>query len=208
MNKITIALLLMINAAMLGMEQPSQSKKCAYYLFPILDIDTLPSANSSRRSPSPAKPSAVVEDSAAKPMEQPAAALPWPWWSNGGEPSEEMVAKYQQQKPQSYAPEGGKKYRLFCTFKETESYDDVLKSLLVNQVLFKHLCVHAWDRINPIMDRKGSNAFDDLMVKLKRREIDHSQSSVAMTKKDLYHRLLTHVITVAFTAESMAKIYV
>lgn len=212
MKKFFLILLTMPFTQLMGMDSWPKDKPVPFNALPIEYI----SSDDESEPQQPREQETIDQESKNIPHE-PAAAAPAPWWAKGREPSQEMIAKYEQRAKEwgydldplpeivakhaqrsdkPYTPPAGSViWRFFSGHGATAQYDDTQKSYLVQQLLFKHLCVQAWDRLNPLMDHEGAKAWHDFMVKFKRNEIHTAQTEVAITKKDLYHRLLPLVLT-------------
>lgn len=219
-NTISLLVLAISFAPIIGMDSWPKDKPVPFTSLPVeyysSDDESEQTAKPLPKRPVPAAAQHDAQEEAKK-------TEILPWWSHGGEPSEKIIAKYQQQKSDKssswqwgdridaspemvakyrekpttpYIPQGGKSYRDFCKLNETANYDDVHKSFLAPQMLFKYLCVHLWEYWNPMMMSRSQNeVHHDFFVKLKKQEIDPIANLVAMTKKDLHHRLLTNVLT-------------
>lgn len=88
----------------------------------------------------------------------------------------------------------------FFSLAETASEDDVHKQLKVAQPLFVQLCVQASKAKN--IDPKP---FQELLDKIKVREIETDQQTITMTQKDGSHRLLSYIPSTNRTARALVN---
>ncbi len=84
--------------------------------------------------------------------------------------------------------------RFFCDAEKTKSYDDTNKYALLKKPLFIQLCVQASKNMN---DRAA--CFHELVTKIKNKDLLETQegtvNQIAITNKDLCHRLLSFIPT-------------
>ena len=169
MNKTTVALLLM-NAAMLSMEQPSQPRRFLLR-FSVLDIDTRAAAAASQ----PNRPEPVQDANADEPEVK---VTPWQW---GCEPSEEMVAHYLQQKydkPFAVSP------AVALHFKAHEDNVRVWTK--------KRLCFHLFAQAAKDSNFKV-NDFAKLIEDIKRQEDDEHGRGIQTMHAAAFRRLLHYI---------------
>jgi hypothetical protein len=89
----------------------------------------------------------------------------------------------------------------FCSLADTMSADDVRYDMMVKKEIFVQLCVQASKATDITME-----PFQTLLQKIKTGTIKHHADIVRLTKKDMYHRLLSYIPYGRFYAKINDKI--